>query len=915
MPTRDAARDLLLGLLAFQNNFLDRAALLGAFDDWNAHPDRPLAAILKDRGALGIEHLAALSTLVDLHVRRHGGDPHQSLAAVGPLGSLRDDLAKLPDAGLQASLVAASPAATSAVGGRDPTTITYDRPRDPGMRFRFLRPHAKGGLGQVSVALDEELDREVALKEIQEKHADRPDSRSRFVMEAEITGKLEHPGIIPVYGMGYYGDGRPYYAMRFVRGGSLKEAIERFHGPDGPKDATARSLALRDLLDRFLDVCDAIAYAHSRGVLHRDLKPGNVMLGKFGETLVVDWGLAKPLGASCSTDGEATIRPTRAAASGGETLAGSAMGTPAYMSPEQAEGRLDLMGPRSDVYGLGATLYALLTGAAPFSGDDVGAILQRVARGEVVPPRDRDRRVPRALDAICRKAMATVPSSRYADARSLAADVKRWLADEPVSARRDPLPTRAWRWVRKHRTATTAAAAVLLVGTTALAVAWRREAAFSADLLASQAVADRRLDDTLGAVKDYYTGVGEEVLLEQPQLKALRDRLLTKPRQFYEKLAADLAASGASDARSLELLARARLDLGNILVQVGEMEAAGLEFAAAAAAYGRLTADQPGVPEYRDGLARSYSNLGAAQAATGANADTIASFEKAIALGERLAADQPGVPEYRNGLALSYNNLGLAQQVTGATAEAIASFEKAIEQYGRLVDDQPGVPDYRTGLARSYSGLGVAQAATGATADAIANYAKAIAALRPLVAAQPQVIEYQHTLGGSLCNLGNALLGSGQAHEAEAAFTEGVSVEQAVFRRSPNNPAARQFLNNNYWGLAIVLRAQRRGVEAAEVTRERRVLWPGVAVEQFYSARELALCVPIVDEAGRDALGAEAMEALREAVLSGWSDAVHTAHNADLDALRGREDFRRVLAGMFDQKFPESVFVGEGGGR
>src|SRR5262249_45396597 len=136
-----------------------------------------------------------------------------------------------------------------------------------GQRFRILRPHAKGGLGQVSVALDEELHREVALKEIQDKHADHPESRSRFLLEAEITGGLEHPGIVPVYGLGQYADGRPFYAMRFIRGDNLKDAIDRFHKADVPaRDPGERTLALRKLLGRFIDVCNAIAYAHSRGV-------------------------------------------------------------------------------------------------------------------------------------------------------------------------------------------------------------------------------------------------------------------------------------------------------------------------------------------------------------------------------------------------------------------------------------------------------------------------------------------------------------------------------------------------------------------------------------------------------------------------------------------------------------------------
>ncbi len=239
------------------------------------------------------------------------------------------------------------------------------------------------------VALDSELNREVALKQILEQIADDPVSRERFLLEAEVTGALEHPGIVPVYALGNDDRGRPFYAMRFVRGDSLKEAIERFHAPDRPrKDRGNRSLELRQLLRRFLDVCNAIEYAHSRGVLHRDIKPGNIIVGKHGETLVIDWGLAKPVGRreQRSESAEVTLRPFSSSRSA-DTQMGSALGTPAYMSPEQARGELDEMGPTTDVYSLGATLSFLLTGKPPFEGNDALEVLRKVQRGEFVAPR------------------------------------------------------------------------------------------------------------------------------------------------------------------------------------------------------------------------------------------------------------------------------------------------------------------------------------------------------------------------------------------------------------------------------------------------------------------------------------------------------------------------------------------------
>src|SRR5262249_15034798 len=320
-------------------------------------------------------------------------------------------------------------------------------------RYRPLRWHAKGGLGEVLVALDQEINREVALKRIQACLADDAQNRARLLLEAEITGRLEHPGVVPVYGLGLYPNGQPYYAMRFIQGDSLKDVIRQFHEADRPgRDPGEHSLAFRALLRRFIDVCNAVAYAHSRGVLHRDLKPANVMLGKFGETLVVDWGLAKVI--SCSeearTASDVTLRP----ASAGvliPTQAGAVVGTPAYMSPEQAGGQLDRIRPVSDVYSLGATLYELVTGQAPFGGGDALEVLLKVREGRFRRPRQVKGGVPPALEAICLKAMALQPEERYATAQDLAADIEHWLADEPVRAYPEPLTTRLRRWRRRHR--------------------------------------------------------------------------------------------------------------------------------------------------------------------------------------------------------------------------------------------------------------------------------------------------------------------------------------------------------------------------------------------------------------------------------------------------------------------------------
>lgn len=465
---------MLFGILALQMDFIKRDALIAAMNAWVLDKARPLGQILTEQGALAPDAHALLEALVQKHLHMHCGNAEVSLAALSSVGSARKDLERIADPDVQASLVQVAAARSVDADIYGTRAASVGAATSAGSRFRILRPHARGGLGEVFVAEDGELHREVALKQIQDRQADNADSRARFLLEAEITGGLEHPGIVPVYGLGSYADGRPFYAMRFIRGDSLKEAIASFHQPGG-SDAGEHSLRFRKLLGRFVDVCNAIAYAHSRGVLHRDLKPGNIMLGKFGETLVVDWGLAKSVQASHESKSteEVPLRPSSVSGTA-ETVAGSAVGTPAYMSPEQAAGRLDLLGPASDVYSLGATLYCLLTGSPPFKEESLGEILRLVQKGEFPRPRQVKRDVPAALEAVCLRAMALKPEDRYPSPRFLADDVEHWLADEPVSALAERWTQRLARRARRHRVWVRAAAVALLVvtGVSLLAAFW-----------------------------------------------------------------------------------------------------------------------------------------------------------------------------------------------------------------------------------------------------------------------------------------------------------------------------------------------------------------------------------------------------------------------------------------------------------
>jgi serine/threonine protein kinase/formylglycine-generating enzyme required for sulfatase activity len=327
---------------------------------------------------------------------------------------------------------------------------------DERSRFRILRLYAHGGLGVVYAAIDEQLGRVVALKEIQPELAHDQNLRKRFEFEARLTSRLEHPGIVPVYAASKRSGGEPYYVSKLVRGDPLKEAIQELHKkPVWARHASEQQADLRRLLRRFLVVCETVAYAHSMGVLHRDLKPGNILLGDFGETLVIDWGLAKPLpeeGGEGRKRHPEDLPPLQALDRGETTVVGSDVGTPIYSSPEQLDGGPSLLGPRSDVYSLGATLYHMVTGKPPYDPRQPLAVIRAaVVSGTAPPLRAVHRRSPRALEAICSKAMARDPSQRYESALALARDIESFLGREAVEAYPEPILNRVGRFARRHR--------------------------------------------------------------------------------------------------------------------------------------------------------------------------------------------------------------------------------------------------------------------------------------------------------------------------------------------------------------------------------------------------------------------------------------------------------------------------------
>lgn len=400
--------------------------------------------------------------------------------------------------------------------------------------YRQIEVYQEGGLGVVCKAIDRQLNREVAVKLIRDSHRNDPDAIRRFQAEAEITGRLDHPGIAPIYGHGQTSDGVPFYSMKFVEGRDLGEAIEAFFSQVTP---SYDDLEFTRLLTSFMSVCRTIGFAHGRGIIHRDIKPQNIRIGIFHETIVLDWGLAVPMERKHAyRDGDPSILRL----ADGANPAPAAGGTPAYMSPEQLAG--STVTPASDIYSLGAVLYRILTGQPTLKARTPEATLEALIECGFPAPRELQPGLPRPLEAICLKALSLQPNDRYESAQEMAADVERFLSGQAVTCYQETPYERCGRWIRHHQ----AWARHLALGLVAIAIAsvlltlatWR---------LATNRDQQRRHAEMQ---RNEATMAREDALLEKRRSLVLASRLAAR------SIAAEIELRGAmlrEEARSSNL--------------------------------------------------------------------------------------------------------------------------------------------------------------------------------------------------------------------------------------------------------------------------------------------------------------------------------------------------------------------------
>jgi serine/threonine-protein kinase len=570
------------------------------------------------------------------------------------------------------------------------------------------------------------------------------------------------------------------------------------------------------------DVCNAIAYAHSRGVLHRDIKPGNVIVGKYGETLVVDWGLAKAVGRldPGSAPGDRTLVPSSSSGLA-ETLPGSALGTPAYMSPEQAAGELDRIGPRSDVYSLGVTLYCLLTGRPPFLSDDAGMILRQVQQGEFPSPRTLDPSIDAALEAVCLRAMALAPEDRYGSCRALAEDVERWMADEPVTAWRQPLSERARRWVRRHRPVVTGAAALLVTavvalgtGTILLRAANERVREQRDEARKQRGLAQEGFREARQAVDEYFTRVSENTLLDSPVpgMQPLRKELLETALRYYR----GFHARSRDDPALRAELARAIYRVGRINELVGGSDETLAAYEEARSLGERLMGDHPADTTVRLDLARASRCAGRMLAQRmGQPGAGLARLRTAVTLGEALVLEQPGNAEFQNELATCYVDLGASLRTRKETEGELPSLEKAQLIWDRLAAVEPR---FRLQQAQTLSAIGNSYSQAGNAAFALVHLERARDLLGKISQDSPGRIDVSQDLAETWRRIGWVHRGfTHRAEDARDAFRHSGEIWDRLARENPA-VARIQWLSAaaNYWVADVLAEAGRSG-EAVRV--------------------------------------------------------------------------------------------------
>jgi serine/threonine protein kinase len=717
--------------------------------------------------------------------------------------------------------------------------------------FRIRRELGRGGMGVVYEAEQISLGRRVALKVLPFAGALDPKQLQRFKNEAQAAANLHHQHIVPVYFVGCE-RGVHYYAMQFIEGQSLAGLIgelRRFegrkagglalsHSAGEAKQFMAESFSLppyeprfqegvglpaassaeptpcplaaattehssqspaffRTVADLGIQAAEALEHAHQMGVIHRDIKPANLILqGQPGSSgagfrlWITDFGLAHSKGQS------------------GLTMTGDLLGTLRYMSPEQALAKRMLVDLRTDVYSLGVTLYELLTLEPVFSGHDRQELLRQIAFDEPTAPRQRNRAIPVELETIVLKAIEKDPSLRYTTSQELADDLKRFLEDRPIRARRLGMGPRFRKWARRHKSVVVAA----VLATVALLIA----SALSSVLLwqeknRTQAAYDRAKSNLQLALQalDTYLQATADKAPRDPQRQEEDRAAIEKGLAFYERF----AEQNSADPEVWHEAGKAYTMVGKIRHKLGEDSAAEQAAKRAIELLERLTAGGAR-PEFRESLGAAYESMGVLLTDLGRAGEAELFHRQALAARDELASALPNIPEYQQNQAETHLNLGNLLADRGSSLEAEQSYRRALEIYQTLAARFPRRPEYRAGLGRSHICLGWQLRGQGMMPEAEDSYQQGISCLDNVVALWPSVQEYKQLLAYSLDDLGRVLTEAGRSGKAEAFHRRALRLREELVAMAPNVPDYQNNVAESHVNLGRVLDTLRRPEEA-----------------------------------------------------------------------------------------------------
>ncbi|MFO0804999.1 MAG: serine/threonine-protein kinase [Gemmataceae bacterium] len=800
--------------------------------------------------------------------------------------------------------------------------------------YRDLTHFAKGGLGEISIARDTAVGRDVAVKRLLPRPGDSSERQRRFLREAAITGRLEHPGIAPVYGIGEDESGQPCYAMRFVPGKTLLDAIKELHAAGPATPAT-----VRPLLSRFVALCATVAYAHSRGVVHRDIKPANVAVGSFGETILLDWGLAQTEDVDEPSAGAERI----ASESFGHfrTETGAVLGTPGFMAPEQADGRR--VGPAADIFSLGVTLRCILTGRASNEPADAKRF--------------------RVLNAIVERATATDPTARYRTPLDMAADIEGWLADEPVNSCPDPLLTRIRRWIRRHQATAAAAVGLLFAASVSLAIG---AALLGREQQKTAHALDSESKERANAVAKEAETAAVLAYVDKYVFAAGRPKGRSGGQGKDVKLAEAVVAAGAAVEGSFPgqplTQARVRAMLGTTLLNLGDAKSAEREFDIARKLYEeRRGPDDPDTLLSASKLATSYRIQGRYKEAL--------SLDEAVAASrkERLGPDHADTLRSLHSLADSYAALGREQDALKLDREVynrrlatlgpdhrdtIASMASLASDHYALRQDDECLKLREIVYQRLLKLDGPDHADTIVAMNNLANVLGEVGRNEDALKMRTEVVERMRANSGpDHADTLMAMSNLARSHAALKRWADALDLHRKVLalRRSKFAPDHPETLVSMY-NIGSVLQSMDRGDEAmaefeeilrlAEGKTVNRLLVPSILerqVRHFANRKDPAACrlraerwSKYADESaeyaaiaarlwsitsrGQAATAApdaavlaradadRAMALLTKAVAAGFDDAKELEQSDDFTALRGRDDFKKLIDSIREKK-------------